>query len=134
MAEQRRDEKEEKQEKEEEKQEKGEWQRDRLSTLAWAAILIWAGLVLLADNLGLFAIRESWPLILIGAGGIVLLEILARFALPEYRRPIGGQFILAIILIAVGLGNWLGWAIVLPVALILIGLGILLRDVIRPRE
>ena len=134
MSDWQRDEKEEKLEKEEEKHEKNEWQRDRLSTLSWAAILIWAGLVLLANSLAWFPIDESWPAIPLGAGVIVLLEILARMALPEYRRPVGGQYVLAILLIAVGLGNWLDWGLIWPVALILIGLGILGRNLMRPRE
>ncbi len=134
MSDWNHDEKEEKQEKEEEKQEKNEWERDRLSALTWAAILIWAGLVLLADSLGILVIAEAWPIILLGAGGILLLEIAARLVMPEYRRPIGGQFVLAVILIAVGLGNWLDSDLIWPIALILIGLGILGRNLFKPKE
>jgi len=48
-------EKEEKEEKEEEKEEKSwdeKYRRDPLSAIVWAVILIWVGVVLLADNLG----------------------------------------------------------------------------------
>jgi divalent metal cation (Fe/Co/Zn/Cd) transporter len=134
MSDWQRDEKEEKQEKEEEKHEKGEWRSDRLDTLSWAAILIWIGLVLLANSLEIFALAESWPAIPLGAGIIVLIEALARLALPQYRRPTGGHYVLAIVLIAVGLGNWLDWSLIWPVALILIGLGILARGFLQRRE
>lgn len=60
MSERQYSEKEEKDvEKREEKEEKEEksweekWHRDPLGTATWAVILIWAGLVLLADNMGL---------------------------------------------------------------------------------
>jgi hypothetical protein len=80
-------------EKEEEKStdEKGwdeKWRRDPLSAIIWAAIFIYAGLVLLASNLGLldnFLIERveikgveflsdainAWPLVFIGAGNPV---------------------------------------------------------------
>jgi hypothetical protein len=134
MSDWQRDEKEEKLEKEEEKHEKNEWQSDRLNTLSWAAILIWIGLVLLANTLEMVALSESWPAIPIGAGIIVLLEALARLAMPQYRRPTGGQYVFAIVLIAVGLGNWIDWGLIWPLALILIGLAILARNFMRPRE
>jgi len=88
----------------------------------------------LADNLELYALGDTWPVIMFGAGGILLMEIVARQLMPEYRQPIGGRFTLAVILIAVGLGNWLGWGLIWPIALILIGLGIIGRNLIRPKE
>ncbi len=134
MSDWQRDEKEEKREKEEEKSEKGEWGSDRLDNLSWAAILIWIGLVFLANSLEIFALAESWPAIFLGIGVIVLIEALARLALPQYRRPTGGLYVLGIVLIAVGLANWLNWGLVGPVALILIGLAILARGFLQRRE
>ena len=37
----------------EEKSAEEKWRRDPLGSITWAVILIWAGLVLLADNLGM---------------------------------------------------------------------------------
>ena len=77
-------EKHEKEEKEEEKAEKSwdeKWRRDPLSALVWATILIWAGLVFLANNLGLLARYErvdAWGFVFIGAGVIILLEVMLR--------------------------------------------------------
>ena len=132
---------EEKREKDEEKEEKSwdeKWRRDPLGAAVWAAILIWAGVVLLVENIGLLAgVRilgarpEAWPIILIGAGVIVLLEVLVRLLVPSYRRPVGGSLVFAIILVGAGLGDIFGWNVVWPVVLIAIGVSLLLRGLIR---
>jgi len=128
---------EEKQEKEEEKEEKRwdeKWRRDPLSAIVWAAILIWAGLALLAENLDLLVSLErveAWDLILAGAGVIVLLEVVIRSLVPDYRRPVGGTLTLGLILLAIGLGGLVD--AIWPAVLIAIGVGILLRGFIRGR-
>ena len=135
---------EEKREKEDEKQEKEEkdweekWRRDPLGAAMWAVILIWAGLVLLVENMGLLAnLRigdsrvEAWSIILIGAGVILLLEIVIRLAMPTYRQPVGGTLVLAAVLVGMGLGNLFGWAVAWPLVLIVIGVALLLRGLIR---
>lgn len=141
-------EKHEKAEKEEEKrreaQEKEEkswdekWRRDPLGAAVWAVILIWAGLVLIAQNVGLLeglrfgtARPEAWPVIMIGAGMILLLEVLVRLLVPSYRRAVGGSLVFAVILIGVGLGSLFGWEMVWPLVLIAIGISLLLRGLIR---
>jgi CDP-diglyceride synthetase len=137
---------EEKDEKDREKQEKEgksldeKMRQDPLGAVIWAAILIWAGLVLVAQNMGLLRGLEggarAWAIILIGAGVIVLLEAVVRLSVPAYRRPIGGTLILGFILLAVGLENWLAWSMAWPVILIIIGVGLLLRALLprRPKE
>ncbi len=130
----------EKYEKEEEKQEKSwdeKWRRDPLGTLVWAAILIWAGLVLLASNLGLLARFEKvevWDLIFLGAGLIILLEVVIRLLLPDYRRPVIGSLILAVVFLSIGLGNLINWGIIWALALIVIGVLIIFRGMFRRRE
>lgn len=132
----------EKREKEYEKQEKEEkeeltweekWRRDPVSAAIWALILIWAGMVLLADNLDLFARVDwfnAWGLILTGAGLIVLLEIAVRLAIPAYRRPVGGSLIWAAVLLGLGLGNLVGASIAWPLVLIAVGVGLLIRGLL----
>ncbi len=126
-------EKEEKLEKQEEKEEKSwdeKWRRDPLSAAIWAGILVWAGLVFLADNLGLLIRVErldAWGLISIGAGLLVLLEVVVRSLVPTYRRSVTGTLIFGIFLLGIGLGNLIGWGIIWPVVLIIIGLSILVR-------
>jgi hypothetical protein len=122
--------------------------RDPLGSITWAAILIWAGLVLLANNLGmlkaftlpfyrilperyLWLNPGVWSVILIGAGVIVLIEVALRLLVPAFHRHVGGNLVLAAILAGAGLGNIYGWNLVWPVVLIAIGLGFLLRGFTR---
>lgn len=126
---------EEKSEKEHEKEEKTweeKWRRDPLGAVIWALILIWAGVVLLADNLQMLArFGEPNPLglVLAGAGLLVLLEVILRLLVPAYRRPVGGTLIFAALLLGAGLQILTGQAIIWALVLIAIGVGILLRGV-----
>lgn len=136
-----RNERDEKEEKQHEKEEKG--RSDSLSAATWGAIIIWAGLVFLADSLGLltglsdrgipfpgrfiFFRFETWALIFLGAGVIILLEVLLRLVLPDFRRPVAGNVILAIVFLGIGLGNLISWNVIWPLVLIAIGGLILLR-------
>ena len=134
-----RDEKSEKTEKRDEKQEKRweeKWRRDPLNAAAWAFILIWAGVVLLADNLGYlrgFAL-EAWALFFVGAGVILLLEVLLRLVMPAYRQPVLGTIILAVVFLGIGLGELISWVIIGPLVLIAIGAYLLFRGMFRRRE
>ena len=127
----------------EEKSYEEKYRRDPLGTLVWAIILIWAGVVWLANNFGFLArfralasdlpidlpfAREVWSLFFLGAGVILIIEILIRLAVPDYRRPVMGTFILAVIFIGIGLGSW---QLIWPIVLIVIGLSILLRGMFR---
>lgn len=137
----------EKDEKSREKSMEEKYRNDPLSAIIWALILIWAGVVFLADNMG---ILESWnvrfedlpglpgvidlgpwSLIFLGAGGIVLLEVLIRLVVPEYRRNVGGTVFFAIFLIGLGLGNIIGWNLIWPFLLIAFGLSLLLGGLFR---
>ena len=109
------------------------WRRDPVSAAIWAVILIWAGFVLLADNLDLFATLEwfdAWGMILTGAGLIVLLGAAFRLLVPAYRRPVGGSLIWGAILLGLGLGDLVGSGIAWPLVLIAIGLGLLIRGLL----
>lgn len=116
------------------------WRRDPLGTIAWAVVLIWAGVVLiLVNNTSLLdqiqfqgqrawgLTSPVWSLIFVGAGVIFLVEALVRLAIPAYRKPIWGSIIFAIILIALGLGNVFDWRIIGAAVLIFIGISMLFR-------
>lgn len=126
-------------------------ERDVLSTITWALILIWAGVAFLAVNQGwleklnlpeplfyrLLPRRLEifdpgvWSLISLGAGVIVLLEAVVRLIVPAYRKHLGGSLIVAAVFIGLGLGNWLGWNIIWPLLLIAVGVIILIGGFIR---
>jgi hypothetical protein len=142
MSEHHYGEKDEKLEKQDEKDEKGrgeKWRNDPLGAVIWALILIWAGLVFLAQNLGWltrFELDNVWGLVFIGAGLIVWLEVLIRLVLPQYRRPVVGTFIFGIILLGIGVGITFGttpqmWSVIFALVIIAVGVSILLRGLGR---
>ena len=112
---------------------------DSLSTIVWAGMLIWAGLVLLAYNIGLISLRvgdtriEPWSVVFIGAGVIVFLEVLVRLVMPTYRRAVGGTLVFAAFLVGIGLGDIVGWNIVWALLLIALGVSVLLRGLFGRR-
>ena len=134
--EQRRDEKEEKNEKGSGDSWDEKWRRDPVDAAMWAFILIWVGVVLLGSNLGFFRglLLESWSIGFLGAGVIVLLTVLFRLMVPAYRKPLGGNIVLGVVFIGIGLGELVGWIIIGPLVLIGIGLGIILTGIFRNRE
>ena len=123
----------------EEKEEKGrgdgwdeKWRRDPVDAASWAAIFIWAGLVLLAGNI-LDTSWEAWPFVFLGAGLIVLLGVAVRLIVPAYRRPIMGNLIFGVVLLGIGLGELTRWDVIGALILIAIGVGVLLRGFFRER-
>jgi len=124
-------------------------QSDVLSTVVWAFILIWAGLVFLASNMDWFsrfglAINNSWAwnfaqfgvwnLIALGAGAILIVESFVRLAVPELRSHMGGALIGGIVLIAVGLGGWFSWSYLWPLILIAVGINVLVTGLARKNK
>ena len=143
----------EKDEKELEKHDEKVEENDKLSSITWAFILIWAGIVFLATNMGWFdrfgiTIDQSWVfrsledwntfgvwnLIALGAGAIILFEAIARLLLPTYRRHIGGTLIVAAVFIGLGLGGWFSWSYLWPLILIAVGINVLLTGLGRSRK
>ncbi len=125
-----------------EKDEKGDgksWdekrRRDPVASLGWALVLIWAGVVLLADNFDLIdqinidfiADLQPWSIIFAGAGLIVLALAVVRLLVPEYRGPVTGNIIFGFILVGVGLADTVGWGIMAALILIALGISSLLR-------
>lgn len=132
MSEPRRSEKEEKEEKGRGDSWEEKWRRDPVDAAAWAAMFIWAGLVLLAINI-LDIGWEAWPIIFIGAGVIVLVGVAVRLLVPAYRRPVMGSLIFGVILVGIGLGELTRWDVVGALILIAIGVGVLLRGFLQGR-
>ncbi len=116
-------------------EEKG--RRDPLSSMIWAGILIWVGVALLANNLGIidnvpFLNQfEPWSLAFAGAGVIILFEVLIRLTVPEYSGPVIGTLIFGLILLSIGMGEVMAWGLIWPVIVIGAGILILARSFMR---
>jgi hypothetical protein len=146
-----KDEKDEKElSKHEEKSREEKYRRDPLGTTVWALVLIWLGVVLLANNMGWldpisgflrrlsigiyppfeipFFDFSAWSIFFLGWGLIVLGEVVIRLLVPAYRRPILGSFIWALVLFGIGIGNW---NLIWPLVIIAIGIVVLFRALRR---
>ena len=135
MSERPRNEKEEKDEKDQGESWDEKWRRDPLNAVWWALILIWAGLVLIADNVGMLdnlgLSGKGWSLGFIGAGILALLLVVIRLLVPAYRRPVTGSIIIGFILVGIGLGELTRWDVVGALVLIAIGVSILLSRLVQ---
>ena len=130
----RRDE--EKQHEKDEKEHDEKWRRDPLGAVIWALILIWAGVVLLGNNLQLLptvpGMRLSeWSWIFAGAGVLLLCQVVIRLIMPEYRRGVIGNLILAFIALGVGLGDALGPGIIWGLLLVAVGAALVVGGILR---
>lgn len=122
--------------------------RSDISTFSWAFVLLWAGIVLLMDNLGYFhrwLSSISWlpekaqslsafSIIFLGAGIIFFIEAILRIALPNERSHFMGPLIMAAVGIGVGLGDVLSWSLIGPFLLIAIGIAFLLRGIVSHKN
>ncbi len=134
-VEEKRDEK--NQEEKDEKTWEEKWGRDTLSTATFAGILIWIGLVLLGRNLGWadqFTWWRTWAVIMTGVGAILLLEAFARALSSARRRAVGGNVVLGLVFVGVGLQAMFDVTLVWPILLIGAGLLILLQGTFRRRR
>lgn len=125
-------------EKEEEKEEEKrnekdwdeKWRHDPVNAGSWAAIFIWAGLVLLGQTTGwgpdTFYWWQTWSLIMSGAGVILLLGALIRLIMPAQRRRILGNVILGVVFLGIGLNDLIGWSWETTGAIVLIAVGLLI--------
>ena len=110
------------------------WRRGKADAITWAFILIWAGLVFLAENLNWVTELKwwnTWAVILGGAGLILLVGGLTRLLSKDPQWRTGGSFILGLIFIAICLGMIGSWSIIWPLALIAVGLIIVVQTVVR---
>jgi hypothetical protein len=117
-----------------------DWRAERgsLSALTWGAMLILAGMIFLADMLGLlpqWAGADAWSWIMLGAGALLLLDAFLRVVLPDYGGPSWFYVVAGLVLLALGAGRTFALDISpeqwWPLILIAIGLSALLKGLRR---
>ena len=108
----------------------------RLEAIFWGGVILWAGLVFGADSLGYLPQiggAEAWSWLFLGAGVYALLLDLWRVASPDYANPTTGDYVVAGILLILGLGGFFNFNLSWPLILVLIGLAILGKALLRRR-
>ena len=115
--------------------------RDPLGPIFGALVLIWLGVVLLAaQNPEMFppmpyqvTWSNVWGFFLAGLGALMVVEAFMR-AVMGYRQGITGRVIWGVILLLIGLSGILPgieWGTIWPFALIVLGVGLLLTNLLR---
>ena len=110
-------------------------ERRRLEGLWWAVVLIWAGLVFLADSMGLvpqIGDADAWSWIFLGAGMLGILGSLYRLTSANVPNPNTWDWIWGSFCIIIGLGGSTTLNIAWPLILILVG-GVILVTVLLRR-
>jgi hypothetical protein len=117
---------------------------NEISNFAWAFVLLWAGLVFLAENLGYlhrwistlpglpasaYGI-QAWSIVFLGAGLIFFIEAIVQIFIPGQRKHFTGPLIMAAVGMGLGLGQVFSWSLVGPFILIAIGISFLLRGTV----
>lgn len=108
------------------------WRSDRLDAIGWAAVFLWAALVLLAEAVGYpsgSSWWNGWAVFFVGAGAIVLAETTVRLVVPQYRSSWWWGLIVGFVLVGIGLDSWEAWAWICALAMAVLGVSIL-RDVL----
>ncbi len=117
------------------------WRGDPLGPIFGALVLIWLGVVLLAAQnseliaLGPFRVTwgNVWMYFLAGLGALLILQGLLRIVIPGYRS-VASPLIWGTILLLIGLAGLLpgvNWTTIWPIALIVLGVGLLLSNLFR---
>lgn len=102
----------------------------------WGGAFIWAGLVLLADNLGALpdvAGADAWSWVFAGAGLYALALNIWRTLAAHEPNPDAGDLFWTAVLLVLGFAGFFGFDVTLPVVLIVLGAVLLLRVFVAQR-
>jgi hypothetical protein len=103
-------------------------ERKYLETIYWGVVLVWAGLVFIADSLGILPQTDhgdAWSWVFLGAGLIALVAALWRATSPDWPSPTIWDYVWAGALLILGLAGFLNVQIAWPMILLLVGVALL---------
>ncbi|MBN1312375.1 MAG: hypothetical protein JXB30_13235 [Anaerolineae bacterium] len=104
-----------------------------LNRFLWAGLLIFVGLVLLANRTGMLpqvASADTRDWIMLGIGGLLLSSAFVRAVSEGYKQSSKGRIIIGLVLTGLGISAIFGVSSTLlwPAALIIVGFYLLLRN------
>lgn len=99
-------------------------ERSRVKRIYWAVVIIWAGVIMGANGLGVLPVighADSWTYVIIGAGLIGTLLNISYAASPETLNPTSWDWIWSGFWLAIGVSGFFNLRIFWPLAFLLIG-------------
>lgn len=109
-------------------------ERKRLEGFWWAAVLIWAGLVFVADYFGFLPEiggANAWSWIFLGAGALGLIGAIVRVMSAEMPKPTGWDYFWSALFLVIGATGFFGEGIAFPIVIMVIGVAILVNALYR---
>ena len=103
-------------------------ERKRLESYWWAAVLIWSGLILVAEFLGILpeiGTANAWSWIFLGAGVFGLIGAFIRVVNPDLPAPTGWDYFWSVLFLIIGATGFFGGGIAFPIVLVVVGIAIL---------
>lgn len=109
-------------------------ERKRLESFWWAAVIMWAGLIFLAEYLEILPeIGEAgaWSWIFLGAGILGIVGALIRALSDNLPWPTSWDVIWSTGFLIIGATGFFGGGVAFPIALIVVGMVILVNVLLR---
>ncbi len=109
-------------------------ERRRIETIYWAGVMIWAGLVFVADNQGWLpdvGEAEAWSWVFAGVGLYGTLGNFYRLVAVDWSAPTTGDWVWSGFWLIIGLVGVTGVDIFWPLALILVGVVVIANMLFR---
>ena len=103
-------------------------ERKFLEAIYWGGVLLWAGLVVIAESFGVLpqvAKGDVWSWIFLGAGLYGFLGIYLRVILSQYSSPTWWDYVWSSFVLAVGIGGFYGVDLFWPLVLIIAAIALL---------
>jgi hypothetical protein len=115
---------------------KSNWKESHqfIDGLWWGAVLIWAGLVFVADSMG-YLYQEGninvWTWVFLGAGVLALILNAWRLLVPDVAPPTLWDYVWTAIFLILGLSAFANFTLSWPLFVIVLGLVIVISTVLR---
>ena len=109
-------------------------ERKRLESFWWGAVIIWAGIIFVADYLEILPeVGEAgaWSWIFLGAGVLGLVAAIIRAASADLPKATNGDYSWSAVFLVVGASGFVGGGIAFPIVLIVIGIAMIANVILR---